>query len=413
MKSSAVLVPTWQVATVSALILWLLFTRSFLLATTLRSSLRPFIAQHVHSGVPTILRLQKMQRQSLDALFGLLAVLVSKEFYTFFLPLLFWSGQGGLARQLTLLMAFSIYVGNCVKDTFSAPRPPCPPVRRFTATESEKDFALEYGLPSSHTINTICLSGYLLLYLISNLDITGFYLALLAFLFATVTALTILGRLYLGMHSPIDVIAGMVIGVLLLIFWSCIDDSLDTFIVSGSNVESFWTSISFLLLFAYPTPELPTPSFEFHTAFTGVALGVVLGVHRTYSLFHHNNAVNLFALRSLQKLLKRLVIGFPIVLAAKVTSKELAKMILPIFCSLLSLPVKSSAYLSLGHQDALSKESEQLGPIEEGVFGSKRLPSFAVATPCDIDTGIRLCQYAGLGWSVVELVPYLFDYLGL
>ncbi|KAI5067175.1 hypothetical protein GOP47_0017703 [Adiantum capillus-veneris] len=387
MKAAAVLVPAWQVAVVSAVILWLLFTRSVLLATNLRTSLRPFIAHHVHSGVSFILRLQKMQRRSLDALFGLLAVLVSKEFYTFFLPLLFWSGHCALARQMTLLMAFSIYVGNCMKDTFSAPRPPSPPVRRFTATESEKDFALEYGLPSSHTINTICLSGYLLLYLINNLDTTEFYIALLVFLFATVTALTILGRLYLGMHSPIDVTAGVAIGVVLLIFWLCIDESLDAFIVGGSNVESFWTSISFLLLFAYPTPELPTPSFEFHTAFTGVALGVVLGVHRTYSLFHHENVAKLFALRSSQKLLKRLVIGFPLVLAAKVTSKELAKLMLPIFCSLLSIP--------------------------EGVFGSKRLPLFAVATSYDIDTGIRLCQYAGLGWSVVELVPYLFDYLGL
>ena len=45
------------------------------------------------------------------------------------------------------------------QDAISAPRPPSPPVRRFTATNSEKDFALEYGLPSSHTINTICLSG--------------------------------------------------------------------------------------------------------------------------------------------------------------------------------------------------------------------------------------------------------------
>lgn len=40
-------------------------------------------------------------------------------------------------------------------------------------------------------------------------------------------------------------------------------------------VSSFWTALSFLLLFAYPTPENPTPSYEYHTAFTGVALGIV------------------------------------------------------------------------------------------------------------------------------------------
>lgn len=42
----------------------------------------------------------------------------------------------------------------------SAPRPSSPPVRRVTATKDEEDNAMEYGLPSSHTLNTVCLSGY-------------------------------------------------------------------------------------------------------------------------------------------------------------------------------------------------------------------------------------------------------------
>jgi len=51
-------------------------------------------------------------------------------------------------------------------------------------------------------------------------------------------------------------------------------------------VTSFWAVLSFLLLFAYPTPELPTPSFEFHTAFNGVALGIVSSY---LTLRHHLN----------------------------------------------------------------------------------------------------------------------------
>lgn len=42
----------------------------------------------------------------------------------------------------------------------SAPRPSSPPVRRVTATKDEKENAMEYGLPSSHALNTVCLSGY-------------------------------------------------------------------------------------------------------------------------------------------------------------------------------------------------------------------------------------------------------------
>lgn len=40
-------------------------------------------------------------------------------------------------------------------------------------------------------------------------------------------------------------------------------------------VTSFSAAVTFLLLFAYPTPEFPTPSFEYHAAFSGVALGIV------------------------------------------------------------------------------------------------------------------------------------------
>lgn len=47
-----------------------------------------------------------------------------------------------------------------MQDIVSAPRPCSPPVRRVTATEDEKENAMEYGLPSSHALNTVCLMGY-------------------------------------------------------------------------------------------------------------------------------------------------------------------------------------------------------------------------------------------------------------
>ncbi|XP_042382822.1 lipid phosphate phosphatase delta-like isoform X2 [Zingiber officinale] len=67
---------------------------------------------------------------------------------------------------MTLLMAFCDYIGNSIKDLVSAPRPSCPPVRRVTATADEKENAMEYGLPSSHCLNTVCLLGYLVFYIL-------------------------------------------------------------------------------------------------------------------------------------------------------------------------------------------------------------------------------------------------------
>ncbi|XP_057751573.1 lipid phosphate phosphatase delta-like [Arachis stenosperma] len=171
----------------------------------------------------------------LDPLFSGLSCVVSVPFYTGFLPLLFWSGHGKLARQMTLLIAFSDYTGNYIKDVVSALRPPSPPVHRITATKDEEDNALEYGLPSSHTLNTVCLSGYLLHYVLYHTKIDGVHATYIGVpLVVLVVTLIGFARVYLGMHSVIDIIAGLLFGLGILAFWLSVDEYIDNFVVSAS-----------------------------------------------------------------------------------------------------------------------------------------------------------------------------------
>jgi len=158
----------WQAAALSGAAGWVWAASYFDLTRRTRSLAQPWVTRHVHAETPAILRFQRMQHRLLDNLFSVLSCVVSVPFYTGFLPLLFWSGHGKLARQMTLLMAFSDYLGNVVKDVVSAPRPCSPPVRRVTATQDEKEHAMEYGLPSSHALMTVCLMGYMLHYVLSN-----------------------------------------------------------------------------------------------------------------------------------------------------------------------------------------------------------------------------------------------------
>ncbi|AQK95337.1 Lipid phosphate phosphatase delta [Zea mays] len=85
---------------------------------------------------------QKLEHKMLDNFFSVLSCVIFVPFYTGFLPLLFWSGHGRLARQMTLLMAFYDYLGNSVKDMVSAPRPCSLPIRRVTTIEDEKENAI-------------------------------------------------------------------------------------------------------------------------------------------------------------------------------------------------------------------------------------------------------------------------------
>ncbi|KAI3738558.1 hypothetical protein L2E82_28594 [Cichorium intybus] len=405
------LIPTWQVSFLCGVLTWLVLSSKFDVTQKIRSLIQPWVSRRVNSGTLTILQIQKYQHGFCDALFSGISCVVSVPFYTGFLPLLFWSGHGKLARQMTLLMAFCDYSGNCIKDVVSAPRPKSPPVRILTATKDEKENALEYGFPSSHTLNTICLSGYLLHYVFSYNENTDPSYQVAAFMFVCLfVSLIGLGRIYLGMHSVIDIFGGLVLGLMILAFWLHVHECIDNFVTLGQNVTSFWIALSFLLLFAYPTPEHPTPSFEYHTAFTGVALGIVTGVQQTYHQFHHENVPRVFTLElPIPSFAGRIGVGIPTILLVKFCSKALAKWILPITASALGIPVRSSGYVAALTGSSVVKKSNEVkqssGYLQKMFFN--RQDSF------DVDTGIRLVQYAGLAWSVVDLVPSLFNQLNL
>ncbi|KAH7853861.1 hypothetical protein Vadar_007438 [Vaccinium darrowii] len=399
-------IPGWQVGFLCGIGLWIVISSILNLTQKLRSLIQPWVSRQVISGTPTILRIQKYRHESLDAFFSGLSCVVSVPFYTAFLPLLFWSGHGKLARQMTLLMAFCDYLGNSVKDAVSAPRPNSPPVRRVTATEDERENAMEYGMPSSHTLNTVCLSGYLLHYVLTYTQSTDASLLLAGFaMMCLFVGLIGLGRIYLGMHSLIDIIGGLAFGTAILAFWLTVHEYIDNFVVSGQNVTTFWAALSFLLLFAYPTPEIPTPSFEYHTAFNGVALGIVSGVQQTYHQFHHENVARIFTPQlTLPAFVGRILVGIPTILLVKFCSKALAKWSLPIVANTLGIPIKSTSYIPTRTASNSGKKSDD---VKQSDYLQKLQASF------DVDTGIRLLQYAGLAWSVVDLVPSLFSHLSL
>ncbi|KAF5191363.1 Lipid phosphate phosphatase delta, partial [Thalictrum thalictroides] len=136
----------------------------------------------------------------------------------------------------------------------------------------------------------------------------------------------------------------------------------------------------------------------------------VTGIQQTYHQFHHEGVPRIFSpTLTLQVFMGRVLVGIPTILLVKFCSKALAKWILPVLSNTLSIPIKSSFYiptLNDSLEDKKSNGNKQSGYIQKVLFFSSQ-DSF------DVDTGIRFFQYAGLAWSVVDLVPSLFSYLGL
>ncbi|CAD6215049.1 unnamed protein product [Miscanthus lutarioriparius] len=379
----------WQAAALAAVAGWVWAASFYDLTRRTRALVQPWVTRRVHAETAAILKFQRLlEHKLLDNFFSVLSCVVSVPFYTGFLPLLFWSGHGRLARQMTLLMAFCDYLGNSVKDMVSAPRPCSPPVRRVATTEDEKENAMEYGLPSSHALNTVCLMGYLLHYVLTYGEHGSVIVAAglsLAFLLVMLVGIA---RIYLGMHSLTDVVAGIGFGIVILAFWLAVDDHVDAFIVSGKNVATFWAGLSLLMCFAYPKPEFPTPSFDYHTAFNGVAFGIVYGIQQTYFHFHTPDAPLIFSAQlPLLTFAGRVLVGIPTILVVKFCSKALSKWLLPVMCSTLGIPIVSSCYVpALKVDDSSSSKNRQAAGYLQRLFS--RFPQKAY----DVDTGISCSQ---------------------
>lgn len=105
------------------------------------------------------------------------------------------------------------------------------------------------------------------------------------------------------------------------------------------------------------------------------------------------------------------MVGIPTILIMKFCSKAISKWLLPVICNTLCIPITSSCYIpALKDADTTSKKKTDQNN-ESGYFN--KYSSILLYKEYDVDTGIRIVQYAGLAWSVVDLVPSLFSYLNL
>lgn len=387
---------------------------------SIRMLVRPAILQQIEAERPWIMWLQEFRHPFLDTLHMIASHSCGIYFYIMLLPFLFWIGELQVARLLTLLMAMCTYVAGALKDLICAPRPDW---KRGVVLvgHSEGDETSnaheEYGFPSSHTINTICMlvfCGYFYsfslkmfgLSLFASLDSsTDFKLCVVAGI--CWTAFIIHGRIYLGMHSPVDVVGGVAVAAVLMLVFLPVELYLDAWITSSSySVPAYATVFAILLCWTYPVSLRPTPSFDYAVYFTGVGLGVIIGVWRCPQ-FHNEQAQDflektrgpvlsigfwLFALR-------RFFLGLILVLALRALSKEILKLVVPFVMDLLAIP----------HSDhdkfyALKQDHCSTATPETDVPPCKPV-GYNVLTP------IRLLNYAVVGWASTEAAFELFERL--
>ncbi len=125
------------------------------------------------------------------------------EFFLLLLPGVYWCIDRRLGIRLAIALMLSVVVNNAAKLAWSQPRPFWLDARVALYGPAE----LTYGLPSGHAQNGVVVWGMLAHYL-------GRWWAWAAA--ALLTLAVSFSRLYLGVHFPTDILAGWLLGALVL-----------------------------------------------------------------------------------------------------------------------------------------------------------------------------------------------------
>lgn len=248
------------------------------------------------------------------------------------------------------------------------------------------DHTKEFGFPSTHSLNSVCLLSYMLLHT------RGINLTLLAPLAAVWCAGICYSRIYLGMHTPVDIVGGAVIGLALGVSWLSLGEYIDDVFTSHPYSIALHLLLSLVLLSCYPSPKRPTPSYKYCVYFAGVAVGGNIGLLRSRSLQPLSPPIDpqlsiQFALWSM----KRFGAGILVVAICLLLSDNVLKAILPPVFRFFRIPIATD-------KDASPR-----------VFTTNSGSTYWA----HIDTCRRFITYGVVCWSVVEPAQLFIRYLQL
>ncbi len=153
------------------------------------------------AGIRLILFLQSLGNWLIVPM-KLFTQLGNEEFYLLVAPFLYWCIDAGLGLRLSLFVMFSYGLNNIFKVLIHNPRP-------YWVNTQVQAIQVEpsFGIPSAHAQNAVVVWGMLARTLKNGA----------AWAVASVLIFLIgLSRLVLGVHFPSDVLAGWLIGALLL-----------------------------------------------------------------------------------------------------------------------------------------------------------------------------------------------------
>ena len=134
----------------------------------------------------------------LDGFFRWITLLGDQEYYMVVIPLLYWLWSKEFGIRFTLVFMISIYLNAAIKYNYATERPD------MAVRLIEED---GFSFPSGHAQGNTVFWGYLA----RELHRRWSYVAAAVLVF-----LVAFSRVYLGVHFPLDIIGGVLVGLIIL-----------------------------------------------------------------------------------------------------------------------------------------------------------------------------------------------------
>lgn len=202
-------------------------------------------------------------------LFLLASNLGNEVFYCSFFPFWFWNVDTFVARRIVMLWALNMYIGQALKDLIRWPRPSDPPVVRL-----EDRYALEYGMPSTHAMVGVAIPFGLLVTSLPRYELILWLSLTIALVW---TSSICVSRLYLGMHTVLDVIVGISLTVVLMAVFLPFADCIDTFCITNPFSPLFVVALTLFAAIFYPSLDRWSTARGDTTTVIATNAGVLLG----------------------------------------------------------------------------------------------------------------------------------------
>nr|XP_060610276.1 sphingosine-1-phosphate phosphatase 1 [Anolis sagrei ordinatus] len=310
-------------------------------------------------------------------LFSLGTELGNELFYILFFPFCIWNLDAWLGRRLIIIWVWVMYVGQCTKDVIHWPRPASPPVVKL-----EIFYNSEYSMPSTHAMSGTAIPLALLLFSYGRWQYPMMYGLILAISWCSLVCCS---RIYMGMHSILDVIAGFFYAILILVVFLPAVDLVDSFNLTCKYAPLIIISLHLALgIFSFTLDTWSTSRGD-TAQILGCGAGVACGSHVNYllGLMPDPSTEMLpivtpsFTVTILGKAMLRLLIGVVLLLLTKTAMKKIT---IPLACKIFRI---------------------SNGDIQQA---RQRM---------EVELPYRYITYGMVGFSLIFLIPSMFLIMGL